>query len=76
MLFEFKSVPYQAQFCCFQHDGLDLHFDGQVTTHKNQALMDNLAMAYTASKPSVFIGRSIVFICIIYIILQGAVLHY
>ena len=61
-LFEFKSVAYQAKFCCFQHDGLDLHFDGQVTTHKNQALMDNLALAYTASKPSVLISRSIMFL--------------
>ena len=32
--------------------------EGQVTTQKNQALMDNLALAYSATKPTVLIGKN------------------
>ena len=39
-----------------QHEGLELQLTGQVSSHKNQALMDNLALAYTTTKPASLLG--------------------
>ena len=40
-----------------QHDGLEIHLEGMVATHKNPALMDNLALV-GVSKPTLLVSQS------------------
>ena len=52
-----NSKSFKIAYFIMKHDGVDMHFDGKISTQKLLPMSDSFHPTTTTSKPTVLIGE-------------------